>query len=200
MANGQVITGFSKPYVALYKANSGTPTYENGQALARGVSVSLDLETGDTEDFYADNVLAESAGGTFTGGTATVTVDGLKEAARKLVMGLPAETKVTVGGAEVSVQEYDNRQTIPYVGFGFVIRVMENGTTSYIPYVLPKVIFSEDGLEAATQEENVDFQTQELEATIMRDDSEYSRWRRIGAPQTTEALAEDVVKALLPTA
>ena len=64
MANGQVITGFSKPYVAVYNANDGSPTYSNGMAMARGVSVSIDLETGDTEDFYADNVLAESAGGT----------------------------------------------------------------------------------------------------------------------------------------
>lgn len=197
MANGQVITGFSKPYVAVYNANDGSPTYSNGMAMARGVSVSIDLETGDTEDFYADNVLAESAGGTFTGGTATFTVDGLKSAARKLMMGLPEATTVTVDSASVEVQEFDDRQQIPYLGVGFVVRVMETYVTSYVPYVLPKVIFAEEGLEANTQEENIEFQTSELEATIMRDDSANHRWRRIGANQTTEAAAEAVIKALL---
>lgn len=197
MANGRVITGFSKPYIAIYNANEGSPTYSNAQALARGVSISLSLDTGDTEDFYADNVLAESAGGVFTGGSATLTVDGLKDAARKALLGLPTETSVTVDSATVKVMEYDDRQVIPYVGLGFVVRVMENGRTSYVPYVLPKVIFAEDGLEAATQEENIDFQTSELTATIMRDDSANHCWRRIAEEQTTEALAEAVVQALL---
>lgn len=197
MANGQVITGFSKPIVALYAPNNGNPSYTNRMPLARGVSVSLDIETADAENFYADNVLAESAGGLFTGGTVTLTVDGLKAEARKLVMGLPVATSVTVGSATVEVQDFDDRQAMPYIGVGFVVRVMENGVTSYIPYVLPKVIFNEETLEAATQEDTIDFQTSELEATILRDDSENHRWKRIGANQTTEALAEDVVEVLL---
>lgn len=197
MANGRVITGFSKPYVALYSAEGTTVTYSSGTALARGVSVSLDIETGDNENFYADNIMAESAGGTFTGGTVTLTVDGLKDAARKLIMGLPTETSLTVGTATVKVQEYDDRQAIPYVGIGFVVRYMENGVTSYVPYVFPKCIFSEDGIEANTQEESIEFQTTELTATLMRDDSTNHRWRRIAEAQTTEALAEDAVEAML---
>ena len=197
MANGRVVTGFSKPYVAIYNANEGNPTYSGGMALARGVDVSLDIETADTNDFYADNVLAESAGNAFAGGTVTLTVDGLKDEARKLIMGLPAETELNVGSASVKVQEYDDRQERPYVGVGFVVRYMENGVTSYVPYVLPKVQFADDGLEAATQEENIEFQTAELEATLMRDDSANHRWRRIAEAQTTEALAETVIQAML---
>ncbi len=197
MANGQVITGFSKPIVALYAPNNGSPSYTSRMPLARGVSVSLDIETADAENFYADNVLAESAGGLFTGGTVTLTVDGLKAAARTLIMGLPTATSVTVGSATVDVQDFDDRQAMPYIGVGFVVRVMENGVTSYIPYVLPKVIFNEETLDASTQEDTIDFQTTELEATILRDDSANHRWKRIGANQTTEALAEDVIEALL---
>ncbi len=197
MANGQVITGFSKPIVALYAPNNGSPSYTSRMPLARGVSVSLDIETADAENFYADNVLAESAGGLFTGGTVTLTVDGLKAAARTLIMGLPTATSVTVGSATVDVQDFDDRQAMPYIGVGFVVRVMENGVTSYVPYVLPKVIFNEETLEAATQEDTIDFQTADLEATILRDDSANHRWKRIGANQTTEALAEDVIEALL---
>jgi len=197
MANGRVITGFSQPVVAKYSATGTTVSYDSVVPLARGVDVSLDIETNDDNDFYADNVKAESAGNVFSSGTVTLTVDGLKEAARTLIMGLPAATSVTVGSTSVDVYEYDDRQNKPYVGLGFIVRYMEDGVTSYVPYMLPKVIFNDLGIEAETQEESIDFQTTELEATIMRDDSDNHRWQRVGANQTTEALAYSVLQALL---
>lgn len=197
MANGQVITGFSKPVVALYSNSGTTVSYTGLTALARGVDVSMDIETEDDNNFYADNTLAESAGNTFNSGTVTLTVDGLKSAARKMIMGLPTATEVTVGALTVDVYDYDDRQEKPYIGLGFIVRYMEDGVTSYVPYVLPKVIFADLGLEAETQEENIDFQTSEIEATILRDDSDNHRWQRIGANQTTEALAYSVLQALL---
>lgn len=197
MANGKVITGYSRPFVALYNNNEGTITYTSGMPLARGVDVSVEAETGDAVNFYADNVMAESVGGVFTGATITLTVDGLKDNARKLIMGLPNAEPVTVGSNSVDIYTYDDRQNIPNVGIGFVVRYMESGVTSYQPVVFTKASFSVDGLDAATQEEEIEFQTTELEAALMRDDSEHHAWRKIGAEQTTEAAAVDVVKALL---
>jgi len=198
MANGKVITGYSKPYVALYASSNNTVTYSSGMPLARGVDVSVEPETGDAVNFYADNVLAESVGGVFTGATITMTVDGLKDAARKLIMGLPDAETVTVGQSQsVQVYKYDDRQVIPNVGIGFVIRYMESGVTSYQPVVFTKASFSVDGIEAATQEEEIEFQTTELEASLMRDDTTNHVWRIVGEEQTTEAAAEAVVRALL---
>jgi len=197
MANGRVITGYSMPKVAVYSYASNAVTYTGLMALARGVSVSMDVETSDSSDFYADNVLAESAGGRFTGGTVTLTVDGLKDDARKLIQGLPTETTLTVGSDSVKVLEYDDRQVAPYVGIGFIVRYMENGVTSYVPVVLTKCVFDVDTIEAETQGENIDFQTAELTATIARDDTANHTWRRIGEAQTTEALAEAVIAAML---
>lgn len=197
MANGKVITGFSKPYVALYAANDGSPIYSNGMPLARGVSASLEPETGDNNNFYADNVTAESVGGVFTGATLTLTVDGLKTNARKLIMGLPTAEAVSINGQTVNVYDYDDRQAIPYVGIGFIVRYMEAGVTTYAPVVFPKAAFSVDGLEANTQEEEIDFQTTELEATLMRDDSANHRWRRVIEDQTTELAAENILRGML---
>ena len=197
MADGRVITGYSKPKVALYNAGGGTPTYTNYMALARGVSVSMDLDTSDNQDFYADNMLAESAGGLFTGGTLTLGIDGLKDAARKLIMGLPTAGTVEVNGEQVNVYDYDDRMSIPYVGVGFVVRVMEKGVTSYVPYVLTKVIFDVEGLEAETQGEDISFQDAELTGSITRDDSTNHRWMRLGEEQETEAAAEAVIAAIL---
>lgn len=192
MANGRVLTGFSLPVVAKYTANEGTVTYSSGQALARGVDVTLDLESSDSSAFWADNIEAETIGGQFTGGTVTLTVDGLKDAARKLIQGLTATKEI--GGVNFTV--YDNTQDIPYMGLGFICRYMENGVTSWVPVILPKIAFDVDGMEAATQEEDIEFQTQELTATIMRDDTATHQWRLIGEGQETEAAALATIHAM----
>ncbi len=200
MANGKVATGFSKPYVATYVNTSGVVSYENGMPLARGVEVSMDIETNDDNNFYADNVLAERAATIFQSGTVTLTVDGLKKAARNLISGTTATTSVTPSGSgstAVSVDVYDDTQVVPYVGIGFIVRYMENGVTTYAPYMLRKCMFTEPGIEASTQEEEIDFQTQELEASIMRDDASNHAWQWIAADQTTEEAAENVLKAML---
>lgn len=197
MANGKVITGFSKPYVALYSANNGSPVYSSGMPLARGVSATVDAESGDGTDFFADNVVAESVGGVFTGATLNLVVDGLKDDARKLIMGLPAATTVEINGTSVDILEYDDRQSIPYVGIGFIIRYMEAGVTTYSPIVFTKAAFNVDGIEANTQEETIEFQTQELAATLMRDDTTHHRWKRVIEDQSTEQAAENIIRYLL---
>lgn len=189
MANGQVTTGFSKPYVATY-ANSGTTiTYSGVTLLARGVNVNVEPDTGEDNNFYADNQVAESVAGAFTKGTLTLSVDGLLMAAERLIMGLPA--------AAENWTDYGDDQNIPYVGVGFVRRVMSEGVTSYIPYVLPKVRFAQVNVAADTQEEEIDWQTEELSASIFRSDNANRTWKRIGTAQTTEAAAEALVKAAL---
>lgn len=198
MAAGRVLTGFSLPYVATYANNGTTVTYSDGTQLARGVSVSVSPESSDTNTFYADNVAAETAGGQFTGGTVTLTVDGLKDAARTLIQGISTTETVTASGSSpVTVHVYDDDAVAPYVGIAFIARYMEGGVTSYVPYMLCKCQFNLDGIEAATQEDQVDFQTAELEATILRDDSAKHAWRKIAAAQTTEAAALAVVRKLL---
>lgn len=199
-ANGKVATGYSKPYVALYNYNDGNVTYSNGMPLARGVDVSVEPDNSDGVNFHADNVVAESVGGVFTGATITLTVDGLKQAARQLIMGLPAPEELSVGSGEstktYNVVKYDNRQSIPYVGIGFVVRYMENGNTTFTAVVFKKAAFSVDSLSAATQEESIDFQTSELEATLMRDDTQYQEWKNIVEELSTEEDAESAIKAI----
>lgn len=194
MANGRVITGFSKPYVAKYTVTAQTSgdvvSYSNGQYLARGVEISIEPESTDDNRFYADNVIAENEAGIFTGGTLTLTVDGLKDAANRMIYGLPAAT------SEGWVK-YDTDQAIPFVGFGCVVRVQENGVVSYVPLVLPKIMFNEIGTTAATQEDAIDWQAQEMTAQIFRDDTAKRCWKMLGGEQTTEAAALAKITAFL---
>lgn len=197
MANGKVITGYSLPQVAVYNATGNTVSYTDWMPLARGVSVAMDITTADSVDFHADNVLAESTGKKFESGQLTLTIDGLKDAARKLIMGLPTATSMSVGTETVDVYDYDDDQDVPYVGIGFVVRYMEAGQTSYAGFVCTKCMFDQDSINAATQGENIEFQTSELTAAMMRDDSTKHRWRRITEEVTSEAVAGNAVKVML---
>ena len=201
MADGKVFTGYSLPYVALYDENNGSPTYSNGMKMARGVDVSTSLDEGSSNDFYANNGLAESDNSLFSGGDVTFTIDGLKKAARALISGTATTSTVSIGTGQsaktVTVTDNDDDQSIPYVGVGFIIRCMEEGVTSWMPVVFPKLKFRNDDLVAATQNENIEWQTSQLTAKIFRDDSAKHRWRRIADDQESEADAEAVIKALL---
>ena len=130
---------------------------------------------------YADNIIAETIGGQFTGGTCTLTVDGLLQNAERLIAGLPAPD--TEG-----FLNYGNDQATPYVGIGFVMRYISGGVTSYAPVILTKAILNPQTLSGATQEESVDFQTQELEFALTRDAN--GVWKKVGDGLATEALAE----------
>ena len=195
MANGKVITGYSKPIVAKYVYNQGTISYTDKTALARGVEVDLEVEIGDATNFFADNTIAESVAGQFNGATATLTVDGLKDTARDLIAGLVTSKTIIANSSTVTAKAYDDLQVIPYVGIGFVVRYMENGVTSYAPVILPKAQFSPESIKAATQGESVEFQTTELQATVMRADDDNHTWKIVAQDQTTEAKAVAVIEA-----
>lgn len=195
MAAGKVCTGFSLPYVALYASAGGAVTYSSGQKLARGVDVNISPEAADDNVFYADNVAAETIGGTFSGGEVTLTVDGLLVAAEKLIMGLPDPATLTVGGNSVNVYEYGDAQTIPYVGIAFIVRYMSDGVTTYAPFLLTKARFNTFETAAATQEGAIDWQTQSLTAVLMRDDTAAHNWKKLAEDQSTEADAEAIIKA-----
>lgn len=196
LAAGRVITGYSKPYVALYTNNGGTVTYSEGRRLARGVNVEIELTTDEENIFYADNVAAETAPGVFSGGTLTMTVDGLLHSAQQMIKGLP-EAKPLDGETGVNVYSYGEASTPPYVGVGFIVRYMSNGITMYEPVMLTKLRFNQNGTSAATQEESIEWQTEELTAAIMRDDTAEKNWKKIATEQATEEDAEKIVRLLL---
>lgn len=191
MAAGRVITGYSKPYVALYTAADGVVTYSSGMELARGVSVEISPDAGSDNNFYANNMVCETASKQFTTGSVSIEVDGLKSAARKLVFGLPT------AGSDGWVK-YGDSQQIPYIGFGCVVRYMEDGVTTYEPLILPKIMLNPETKSAATQEEDIDWQTTTLEGNIFRDDTADHAWQwEPETAETTETAAENKIKTAL---
>ncbi len=198
MASGKVCTGFSFPFVAKYSATGGTVTYADGMELARGVEVSIEPEVGDTDPFYANNVAAETVPGKFTGGTVTLTVDGLKDEAETLIMGLPEPDSLSYGESKTAnLLKYGDAMNPPYVGIGFVVRYMSDGVESFAPMVLTKARFQTPTTSAATQEDQIEWQTQELTADLMRDDSVDKAWKIVAQDVQTEDEAVEILKAIL---
>lgn len=192
-----VTTGFSEPYVAKYSNTGATVTYSGGMKLGRGVSMSVEVESADDNNFYADDQIAESETGIMTSASGTFTVDGLEPEAATLILGLPEKGQETIGESPVDVYDYDDRMDAPYVGVGVLRRVMMKGKTTWEPIVFTKVKFNIPGDEAATQEDQIDWQTQDLDASIVRDDTENHRWKRVFARQATKAAAVAILKGYL---
>ena len=186
-AVGKVTIGFSKPYVALYSESGGTVTYSSGQKLARGVSVSAESDSSDNNNFYVDNIVGETDAGSFSGGTVTLTVDGLLQDAEKLIQGLP-----TADAA--GFLNYDDDQVVPYVGIGFIIKTMSEGVTNYTPVIFPKTRAGQTSVSAETQGESIDWQTQEIPFTIFKDDTAKHQWKKVGGELADEATAEAAIK------
>lgn len=192
-AVGKVVIGFSLPWVAKYSESDGVVTYSNAQRLARGVSVSAETDSSDNNNFYADNIIAESDAGTFSGGTVTLTVDGLFQAAEKLIQGLQA---ANTAGFLV----YDDNQAAPYVGIGFVIKYMSEGVTYYTPVIFTKTRAGQLSISAETQGESIDWQTAEVPFSIFKDDTSAHAWKMVGGDLADEATAEAAIKTFFNAA
>lgn len=192
-----VTTGFSEPYIAKYSNTGTTVSYSGGMKLGRGVSMSIEVESADDNNFYADDIVAETETGTMTSASATVTVDGMEPKVAAFALGLPTATEESIGDDTVEVYDYDDRMNPPFLGLGVLRRVMLNGVQYWVPIVFTKVKMNIPSDEANTQEDQIDWQTQELEMTILRDDSANRRWKRVFERQTTKAAALNIITTYL---
>ena len=197
LAAGAVGTGFRYPTVGLYNGDGAPGTHTNGRRLARGVSMSLDIQTAEGNVFHADDVAAESNAAQFSNGTMSLTVDGLLPESERMINGLPEEELVEVGVKQVPITRTGDDSNSPNLGYG-AIRVYEsNGIELFRCIVLPKVCFRQAGFDAETRTEQKNYQTQNLTADIMRIDSGKHDWRWLGALYTTAEEAVADLDALL---
>ena len=200
-AAGKVCVGYSDPHVAKYSCADDKVTFTDGRRLARGVDVKISPETVDSNDFYADSEIAESESGHISGGTMSLTVDGLHQDAERFVYGLPEPENVEYGaGKSANITKYPSNMDIPYVGVGVVIHYLSAGVTTFVPAIVLKNKFKVPSTEAATREKETNYQTQSLETTFMPDDTSKSNWKWVGEDCATRADAVAVLKGLMNVA
>lgn len=194
-----VTTGFSNIHVALYAAENNEVKYTGVRKLGRSVSMSTDISTSDDNNFYADDRLAETeTGSAFTDGSGTMTIDGLTPEDEAFLMGLKAGNSVEVDSQTIETLEYGAEMDPPYIGIGAVKKVQRDGKSYWGAMVLAKCRCKVPGDDASTQEDQIDWQTQDIDFTIMRDDSAKNRWKII--PKTlfaSESAAVAFIKKVL---
>lgn len=190
--------GLSKPYYAKYSNTGTTVTYSGGALIGKAVELSMELEGGDTNILYADNGPAESAN-EFAGGTLTLTTDDLLPETMLAILGVKRQTitNEAITTEDAAWLVFDDDQNTPYGGFGGIIKKQQNNVTKWVALVYTKIQFQNSGDAATTQGETIEWQTPELTATLMRDDTAKHAWRYISTPLDTEAEAEAAIKQIL---
>lgn len=192
------VIGLSKPYYGIYSVSGTTVSYADGDVMGKATEANIEIDTTEDNNLYADNAIAETDR-SFAGGTLTLSTDDLSQDVAKAILGLTENTITGIEGVtDTSVKElvYDDTQTTPYLGVGFIVKKKVGGAYKWRAVVLSKVMFSVPADAATTQGESIEWQVPELSATIMRDDSATHMWKR-EATFTTEAQAEAYIKARL---
>ena len=185
--------GLSYPRYSMYKNTDGTVSYENGGSLGKAISLNIALDGTDSNVLYADNGPAESAS-SFAGGTATVGTDDLYDEAAVDILGWVMKELTTPEKVKEIIRKAD--AAAPYVGIGGIVKHIRNNATVWTGVILTKTQFTDPGLDVKTQGETIEWQTPELSATILRDDSADAVWCR-QATFTTEAFAKQYIDGIL---
>lgn len=188
--------GLSGMYVADYAANDGVVSYTNGKKYGRAVGLDLDVESSDAKNFYSDNVASETISGVFTGGTAKAEVAEFSQPVLKQILGIKTRMFM-VDGVPVTELVYDDNSTAPYVGYGWIVKNLENGKYSWDAYVAKKIAFNVPALSVKTQGEEIEWQTETAEANLMRDDTSTHEWQNQAKGLATEELADKYVRTKL---
>jgi len=187
--------GVSKPYYGKYVNTDGVITYEDGGIFAKAIEFSATIDSGDDNNLYADNAIAESDR-SFGSGSISVTTDEISPTAAAAILGITANT-ITVGAEEdVSELVYDDDMAVPDLGFGIIIKKKVSGAYKYRAVFFHKIKFNIPEDAATTQGESIEWQTPTIEGTIMRDDSAKHGWKS-EVTVDTEALAEAYIKQKL---
>ncbi len=190
--------GLSKPHYAIYTVTNGVIGYSDGGIMGKATSANAEINTSENNSLYADNAIAETEV-RFAGGTLTLSTDDLSQEVSAAILGVaPKALEEITGITDTGVKElvFDDSQTAPYLGVGFIVKHIVGGVTKWRGIVFTKTIFSIPPDAATTQGENIEWKVPELTATIMRDDSSTHVWKR-EAMFTTEEQAELYIQNIL---
>lgn len=191
--------GLSKPYIATYVNTNGTVSYSARTVLGKYTNIDVSLDSADENILYADNGPAESDS-QFSGGTVTVTTDDLRAEAFKTALGLVEEAISGVTDGSPKWMVFNDNQNAPYFALAGIIKKKVDGAYKWQAFVLEKVKFRNPDLSVATQGETIEWQTPELEATILRSDASGHPWFRLSTDLDSEEDAVAAIESYLPVA
>lgn len=170
------VKGLSIPFFGKYANDNGTVTYSEGKTIGHAIEYGLELEMGDDNPLYGDNMIVEHDNGSFQSGTLTLNTSELTGPVSKWLLGL-SESTVEVGGKSVTVYTYDDDSRPIIVGFGVIELHQIDDVDHYRAVILPKCMPKFPSEAATTKGESIDWQTKEIEFTIERSDASKHPWK-----------------------
>lgn len=156
--------GIKHPVYAVISGfpDGAKPTYNPSKAGVLGKAIKADITLNFAEgSLYADDALAEYAT-KFQNGTITSGYDELTPQKYADILGYRLDA---TGGS--TILRKGAKDKAPYCGYGYFKTKMIDGVTKFQAKVFYKVMFRENGDNAETAAENINFQTLELGATIL---------------------------------
>lgn len=158
--------------VAKYVNTNGTITYTDAQAMGDAMTANLEMRFAEGR-LYAESTLAEYMRKA-TGGTISVGVKYIKNAAQKLMFGSTEKTRsVTVSGSSTSVTGLvlGAKSTGSYVGIAFYAPDMVDGVEKYTCVFARKALFGPPSMTLQTAGESIQFNTPVTSGEFLADDS-----------------------------
>lgn len=147
--------------------------YAGVQTMGKAISASFEPNTPDDNPLYANNAVAENDSSGASGGTLTLTLDRLTQEAAADLYGLTVEdVEVTVGdkpGTQVegtALKYTGNEQSAP-VGVAFIRQNQVDGVRNHEVILYRRSTFSMPADSAQTMGESIEWQTPEIEGTVM---------------------------------
>ena len=158
--------------VAKYVNTEGVISYTDRQAVGDAMTANFELRRAEAR-LYAEDGLAEYMVSA-VGGTISLGVKYIKDAAQKLMFGLTEKSRnITVGGttSEVTGLAVSAKNEGVYVGIGFYCPAMMDGAKRFWCCRIAKALFGPPSMSLKTKGENIVFNTPTTTGEMMMDDS-----------------------------
>jgi phi13 family phage major tail protein len=156
--------------IGKYTNTDGTITYDTPVSMGDAMSVELNLTAAEGR-LYAESRLAEYKK-LITGGTVSVGVKYITDAAQKLLFGMSENTRNVGTNTSQKSLKATAKDIAKYVGMGFYAPDAIDGTDKYTAVFVYKVLFGAPGYVYATKGDSITFQTPTTTGEFLADDSE----------------------------
>lgn len=157
---------------AKYVNTGGTISYTNAQTVGDAMAANLEMRFAEGR-LYAESTLAEYMRKA-TGGTISIGVKYIKDAAQQLMFGSTSKIRtVTVGTTQVSVGGLvlGAKSTPAYVGVAFYAPDMVDGTEKYTCVFIPKCLFGPPAMSLQTAGDSIQFNTPTTSGEFLASDA-----------------------------
>ena len=158
--------------VAKYVNTEGVISYTDRQAAGDAMTANFELRRAEAR-LYAEDGLAEYMVSA-VGGTISLGVKYIKDAAQKLMFGLTEKSRnITVGGttSEVTGLAVSAKNEGVYVGIGFYCPAIMDGAKRFWCCRIAKALFGPPSMSLQTKGENIVFNTPTTTGEMLMDDS-----------------------------